>query len=157
MDMMAVASTKAQEVKFYMNATVSTENFSGDPADLGEPQAHPTLDMPDQEYYKEYWNELKEKVSVNGYKPKKYMDTLPYETEFDKQALDVVKNYQLNNFDPVSVSVCPWISYTSLTTLFDKFYLPVLYNKSTLADAMKTINKETELLISEGKDLVGAD
>ena len=44
-----------------------------------------------------------------------------------------------------------------LTTLFDKFYLPVLYDKSTLKDAMKTINKETEILISEGKDLVGAD
>lgn len=87
----------------------------------------------------------------------KYMDTLPSESDFDKQILDVVKNYQLNNFDPVSVSVCPWISYTSLTTLFDKFYLPVLYGKSTLEDAMKTINKETEILISEGKDLVGAD
>lgn len=105
----------------------------------------------------EYSVTTRSKIGFNLPISKKYMDTLPYETEFDKQALGVVKNYQLNNFDPVSVSVCPWISYTSLTTLFDKFYLPVLYNKSTLADAMKTINKETELLISEGKDLVGAD
>jgi len=105
----------------------------------------------------EYSVTTRSKIGFNLPISKKYVDTLPYETEFDKQVLDVVKNYQLNHFDPISVSVCPWISYTSLTTLFDKFYLPVLYGKSTLDDAMKTINKETEILISEGKELVGAD
>lgn len=88
---------------------------------------------------------------------KDYMDTLPYETDFDKQALDMVTNYQLETFNPTAVNVCPWISYTSLTTLFDKFYLPVLYDRSTLDEAMKTINEEVEILIEEGKELVGAE
>ena len=103
MDMMAVASTKAQEVKFYMNATVSTENFSGDPADLGEPQAHPTAAVPDQEYYKEYWNELKEKVSVNGYTPKKYMDTRSSVLMPGKSQMERLSTFPLNlSISPVA-------------------------------------------------------
>ncbi len=96
------------------------------------------------------------KIGFNLPVAKKYVSTLPCETEFDKQVLDVVQNYQLKKFDPTAVSVCPWISYTSLSTLFDKFYLPVLYNRSDLDSAMKTINEETEILIEEGKELMGA-
>ena len=83
------------------------------------------------------------------------MDTLPYETDFDKQVLDMVKNVQLPLFNPTAASVSPWISYTSLTTLFDKFYLPVLYGRSDLDTAMKTINEEVEILVDEGKELMG--
>lgn len=95
------------------------------------------------------------KIGFNLPVSKKYMDTLPYETEFDKQTLDVVKDCMLPNFDPTAASVSPWISYTSLTTLFDKFYLPVLYGKTTLESAMKTINGEVEVLVEEGKELMG--
>ena len=102
----------------------------------------------------EYSVTTRSKLGFNLPVAKKYMDTLPYETEFDKQILDVV-NYQLTTFDPTAASVSPWISYTSLTTLFDKFYLPVLYNKSTLENAMKTINEEVEILTEEGKELMG--
>jgi ABC-type glycerol-3-phosphate transport system substrate-binding protein len=85
---------------------------------------------------------------------KKYMDTLPNETEFDKQILATV-NKQLETFSPTSARVCPWVSYTSITTLFDKFYLPVLYKKSTLEQAVKTINSEIDILVEEGKELMG--
>ena len=103
----------------------------------------------------EYSVTTRSKIGFNLPVSKKYMDTLPYETEFDKQTLDMVKNYQLSTFDPTAASVSPWISYTSLTTLFDKFYLPVLYGKSTLENAMKTINSEVEVLVEEGKELMG--
>lgn len=105
----------------------------------------------------EYSVTTRSKIGFNLPVCKKYMDTLPRETDFDNQILDVIENYQLKNFDPTSITVCPWISYTSLTTLFDKFYLPVLYGKNSLDSAMKTINSETEILVQEGKELVGAD
>jgi hypothetical protein len=41
--------------------------------------------------------------------------------------------------------------------LFDKYYLPVLFGQGELGDALKTINKETKILIKEGKDLVGVE
>ena len=86
---------------------------------------------------------------------KEYFSKLPYETAFNKQTLDVVKNYQLDNVDLTS-RVCPYINYSGLIALFDKYYLPVLFGKENLENALKTINKETEILIKEGKDLVGA-
>lgn len=150
-----------------------SKNLMYVPAPIGTKKACYALDLtclgvfseaenPDEAYklleylvLDEYSVTTRSKIGFNLPVSQKYMDTLPYETDFDKQVLDVVKNYQLQNFDPISVSVCPWISYTSLTTLFDKFYLPVLYNKGTLDNAMKTINSETEILIQEGKELVG--
>lgn len=87
---------------------------------------------------------------------KTYMEKLPYKTDFDKQTLDVVLNYQIGSLD-LSPGICPYISYTSLNTLFDKYYLPVLYKKSTLDEAVKNVNKETVILVEEGKELVGID
>lgn len=87
---------------------------------------------------------------------KQYFSYLPDETEFNKQTLKVVTDYQFNTLD-LSPQICPYISYGSLTALFDKYYLPVLFGKSTLSDALKTINSETEILIEEGKDLVGVE
>ena len=143
------------------------------PAPVGTKQASYCLDLtclgifsgtehPEEAY--ELWEYLMhEEYAVNarasiGYgmpASQKDFDMLPYETDFDKQALNVVTNYQIKTLD-LSPQICPYISYTSLSTLFDKYYLPVLYDRSTLEDAMKTINKETEILIKEGKDLVGA-
>ena len=85
----------------------------------------------------------------------KYFDVLPTESELQKQSLGVVTNYQMKTLD-LSPKICPYISYSSLTALFDKYYLPVLFDREDLDKALKTINKETEILIKEGKDLVGA-
>lgn len=87
---------------------------------------------------------------------KDYFSKLPYETVFNKQTLDVVSNYQLPNVD-LSSRVCPYINYSGLIALFDKYYLPVLFGQGELDDALKTINKETKILIKEGKDLVGVE
>lgn len=87
---------------------------------------------------------------------KKYTDTLPKDDAFDKQLLSVLQDYQIPHFAPTDAKVCPWISYVSLNTLFDKFYLPILYGKTDLDTAMKTIDSETKILIEEGKELVGA-
>ena len=85
-----------------------------------------------------------------------YENTLPYETEFDKQTLDVVKNVQIDTLD-LSPRICPYITYRSLTTLFDKYYLPVLYKRSTLDEAMESINREAEILIKEAKEVAGVE
>ena len=95
------------------------------------------------------------KVGLGLPAEKTYIDTLPRETEFDKQLLETV-NVQMNTLD-LSPKVCPYITYRSLTTLFDKYYLPVLYDRSTLDEAMKLINKEVEILIQETKDLGGVN
>lgn len=94
------------------------------------------------------------KIGFNLPVSKKYTDTLPNTSEFDKQILATV-NKQLETFSPTAAKVCPWISYTSLTTLFDKFYLPVLYKKSSLEQAVKTIDQEIDILVEEGKELMG--
>lgn len=84
-----------------------------------------------------------------------YFEKLPNVTDFDKQLLETV-NYQMQTLD-LTPSISPYINYTSLSTLFDKYYVPVLYGQSTLEDALSTINKETEILIEEGKELSGVD
>lgn len=94
------------------------------------------------------------KIGFNLPVSKQYKDTLPNESEFDKQLLATIDR-QLETFDPAAARVCPWISYTSLRTLFDKFYLPVLYKKSTLEQAVKTIDQEIDILVEEGKELMG--
>ncbi len=81
-----------------------------------------------------------------------YFEKLPNTTAFDKQLLDTVSNYQMRTLD-LTPSISPYINYTSLTTLFDKYYVPVLYDQSNLKDALSTINSETEILIEEGKEL----
>lgn len=81
-----------------------------------------------------------------------YFDGLPNATAFDQQLLDTVTNYQMRTLD-LTPSISPYINYTSLTTLFDKYYVPVLYGQSDLDEALSTINSETEILIEEGKEL----
>ncbi len=87
---------------------------------------------------------------------KSKFDILPSVTDFDKQALRVVTEYQMDSLD-LSPRINPYISYTSLSALFDKYYLPVLFGKGELDDALKTIGKETEILVEEGKELVGVN
>lgn len=145
----------------YVPAPVGTEktSYALDLTCLGifSQTEHPeeAYDLLEYLVLEEYSVTTRSNIGFNLPVSKKYMDTLPYETDFDKQTLDMVKNYQLSTFDPTAVSVSPWISYTSLTTLFDKFYLPVLYDRSTLENAMKTINEEVEILVEEGKELMG--
>lgn len=83
---------------------------------------------------------------------KSYAEKLPTATEFDKQLLDTVMNYQMKTLD-LTPSISQYINYTSLSTLFDKYYVPVLYDQSNLEDALSTIDSETKILIEEGKDL----
>lgn len=85
---------------------------------------------------------------------KSYSSVLPKETDFDKSVLSVVEDYQLKTLD-LSPKLCSYISYTSLAALFDKYYLPVLYGRDKMENALKTINRETEILVEEGKALVG--
>lgn len=84
---------------------------------------------------------------------KSYYDKLPSESAFDQQLLQTVST-QIERLD-ISPRTNPYISYSSLTALFDKYYVPVLFEKSTLDEALKTINKEAALLSQEGKELLG--
>jgi ABC-type glycerol-3-phosphate transport system substrate-binding protein len=82
-------------------------------------------------------------------------ECLPKETDFDKQTLETAKA-QINTLD-LTPKTNPYIPYTSVTNLFDKYYVPYLYGKSTLKEAMQKINYNTKILIGEGKDLMGVD
>ena len=84
---------------------------------------------------------------------KSFYEELPSESEFDKQLLETV-DYQIQTLD-ITPRTNPYISYSSLIALFDKYYVPVLFEKNTLDDALKTINKEAALLSQEGKELLG--
>lgn len=96
------------------------------------------------------------KVGLGVPASKDYFDVLPKTSELQAQSLGVVTNYQMNTLD-LSPRICPYISYSSLTALFDKYYLPVLFEREDFDKALETINKETEILIKEGKELVGAE
>lgn len=84
---------------------------------------------------------------------KQYFDTLPNKTDLDKQALNTVTEYQFGTLD-LSPQICPYIAYSSISALFDKYYLPVLYGREKLDKALATIDKEAKILIKEGKTLV---
>lgn len=86
---------------------------------------------------------------------KSYYTNLPSESAFDQQLLQAV-DAQIKCLD-ITPRTNPYISYSSLIALFDKYYVPVLFEKSTLDDALTTINKEAALLSQEGKELLGVE
>ena len=96
------------------------------------------------------------KVGLGIPASKDYFSYLPTETPLQQQSLSVVTNYQMGTLD-LTPSICPYINYSSMTALFDKYYLPVLFEREDFDEAMKTINLEAEILIEEGKNLVGAE
>lgn len=87
---------------------------------------------------------------------KTYFSDLPKDTELQRQSLGVVENYQFKTLN-LTPQICPYISYASMIALFDQYYLPVLFGREELDGALKTINSEAEILIQEGKELVGAE
>ncbi len=144
------------------------------PAPVGEKEAAYCLDMVSlaifsktkhpQEAY-DLWEYLvmsetsagsRAKIGLGIPASKKYFSDLPKDTEVQRQSLAVVENYQFGVLD-LTPRVCPYITYASMIALFDQYYLPVLFGRDKLDDALKTINSEAEILIEEGKALVGAE
>lgn len=76
---------------------------------------------------------------------------LPKETNIEKQALEVTQ-YQLSHLD-ANPRANPYILYTGFTSLFDKNYNLVLYDKATMDEALKIIDSDLGYLIAEGKDI----
>lgn len=80
---------------------------------------------------------------------------LPKTTALDQKVLNTLdKEFAAYEAKPLKVRTNPYISYTSLLGLFDRYYTPVLFGQSTLTEALSAIDKETALLISEGLDLI---
>lgn len=144
------------------------------PAPVGEKKASYCLDMvalgifseskhPKEAY--ELWEYLvtdegsagaRAKIGLGLPASKSYFSYLPQATELQRQALGVVENYQLGTLD-LTPKICPYITYASMTALFDQYYLPVLFGRAELEGALETIQSEAEILIQEGKELVGAE
>lgn len=144
------------------------------PAPVGEKKASYCLDMvslavfsktkhPKEAY--ELWEYLvlsetsagsRAKIGLGLPTSKKYSSYLPKNTELQRRSLEVVENYQLEVLD-LTPKICPYITYASMIAAFDQYYLPVLFGRDKLDNALQTINSETEILIEEGKKLVGAE
>lgn len=103
-DEIVCASSKATEVKFYKNCTYSTEHFTGDPQELVEDSVTmAATPFKHQDYYDEIWNEIKESVSVNGYKPKRYMDTRTGLLMPGDSQMDIMSTFPTNvSLSPIS-------------------------------------------------------
>lgn len=96
-EVMVCASTKATEPKFYMGGAQTTEHFTGDPAEMAEvPYTNAAVAMPKQDYYDELWNQFKEGIAFNGYKPKRYMDMRASLLMPDASAMDDLRNFPMN-------------------------------------------------------------
>lgn len=144
------------------------------PAPVGEKKASYCLDMvalgvfsetkhPQEAY--ELWEYLvaseasagaRAKIGLGLPASKDYFSLLPKETELQREALGVLENYQLQVLD-LTPRMCPYITAASMNALFDQYYLPVLFGREELDTALQTINSEAEILIQEGKELVGAE
>lgn len=78
---------------------------------------------------------------------------LPVNTEFEKSilasTLDDAK-YLRND-----IRINPYVNFASEKSVFDKYYVPVLYGTSTVDEALKEIDKELTALISEGMEIAG--
>lgn len=74
---------------------------------------------------------------------------LPSDSVLEQQALEVT-SYQVEHMD-ATPRVNPFILYTGLTSTFDKNYNLVLYGKTDLDSALKTIDEDLKYLIEEGK------
>lgn len=86
---------------------------------------------------------------------KSKFDLLPKTTTLDQTVLATLdKEFEAYETKQLKVRTNPYISYTSLLGLFDRYYTPVLFGQSTLTDALASIDQETQLLISEGLDLI---
>ncbi|WP_274650903.1 ABC transporter substrate-binding protein [Paenibacillus humicola] len=78
---------------------------------------------------------------------------LPNTTEFDKSTLAFVNN-ELKYADKF-IGYNPYISAQAAASLFDKHFSPVYFGKSTVDEAASKITNDMNVLIQEGKDVLG--
>lgn len=81
------------------------------------------------------------------------LDLLPNTTEFDKATLEFTKN-ELKYADKF-IGYNPYISAQAAASLIDKHFAPVYFNKSTVDEATNKITTDMNVLIQEGKDVLG--
>lgn len=84
---------------------------------------------------------------------KSKLELLPQETEFDKQCFKVLME-ELKYSDNM-LPYNPYTNYTSIQSAVDKILSPVYFDKETIDEAAEKLNNEAELLIQEGKDIMG--
>lgn len=84
---------------------------------------------------------------------KSKLELLPQETEFDKQSFNVLMEEL--KYSEHMLPYNPYTNYTSIQSAVDKIFSPVYFDKDTLDDAADKLNSEAELLIQEGKDIMG--
>ena len=90
-----IANTIAAEPKYYAYAASASKGYNGDGSDLHfqGTGASATSKKP---YHDELWNEFKEGIAVNGYKPKHYMDYRLMHTMPGESTMDTMKRFPQN-------------------------------------------------------------
>ncbi len=51
----------------------------------------------------------------------------------------------------------PYVNASSIEASFNKYYIPALYGEMTLDEALKAMEEDIEILISEGKEIAGVE
>lgn len=86
---------------------------------------------------------------------KSRMSMLPQDSPFQKAAYDSVMEEikHLGN----GVRVSPYVGVSSITSSIKKFYSPVLFETSTLDDALASMDEDFTMLTDEGKQIAGVE
>jgi len=84
---------------------------------------------------------------------KSKLELLPQETEFDKQAFEVLQDEL--KYSDYMLPYNPYTNYTSITSAVDKIFSPVYFDKDTVEGGAEKLNEECNKLIQEGKDILG--
>lgn len=89
-----------------------------------------------------------------GFQLQKSMaEFLPRKTDFDKKCIESTER-DLKNLN-TDMRINPYINTASIEASFNKYYMPALYGKTTLEEALKSIEDDIKNLVSEGKEIVG--
>jgi multiple sugar transport system substrate-binding protein len=80
---------------------------------------------------------------------------LPQDTPFLKMAYESVLDDA--EYASADVRINPYANYASVNATFEKYYVPVLFEQDTLDSALEKINNEFNILIREGKEILGVD
>ncbi len=85
---------------------------------------------------------------------KRFVEYMPQETEFQKQAFDANK-YGMEHM--ITVQTCPYVTPQGLSSIFQQYFYETLYDRMTLDDAIAGMQSELEIMVQEGKEICGVE
>jgi multiple sugar transport system substrate-binding protein len=86
---------------------------------------------------------------------KSKLSLLPQQTNFDKQAYEVLNDEIQHGHTDKVLQFNPYLNASAVNGLIDKLITPIYFGKDTPENALPELEKQTQALISEGMDIAG--